>query len=167
MPYAIRGAWLRSPAAGRPPAPSGFGRVHVPEASSAPRPRGPPGRHRSPRRGWGSCGSSVLLERIEEVRCPRDRIELRPLHQVFSISSLGVTALPVIQCCAPLGAPGLSEDEADELERVFKALADRHRVKILNRLLGAGGEAVCVCEFEDLLGLKQSTVSYHLKQLLD
>src|SRR3954451_3462370 len=78
-----------------------------------------------------------------------------------------MTALPVIQCCAPLGAPGLSEDEADELERVFKALADRHRVKILNRLLAAGGEAVCVCEFEDLLGLKQSTVSYHLKQLLD
>ena len=54
-----------------------------------------------------------------------------------------------------------------ELERVFKALADRHRVKILNRLLSAGGEAVCVCDFEDLLGLKQSTVSYHLKQLLD
>src|SRR3954451_24391 len=78
-----------------------------------------------------------------------------------------MTALPVIQCCAPLGAPRLSEDQADELERVFKALADRHRVKILNRLLAAGGDAVCVCEFEDLLGLKQSTVSYHLKQLLD
>ena len=80
---------------------------------------------------------------------------------------LGMTSLPVIQCCAPLGAQSLSDDEADELERVFKALADRHRVKILNRLLSAGGEAVCVCEFEDLLGLKQSTVSYHLKQLLD
>ena len=53
------------------------------------------------------------------------------------------------------------------LERVFKALADRHRVKILNRLLQAGGEAVCVCDFEELLGLRQSTVSYHLKQLLD
>ncbi len=79
-----------------------------------------------------------------------------------------VTApLPVVQCCVPLGASVLTEDEAGELERVFKALADRHRVKILNRLLSAGGEAVCVCEFEDLLGLKQSTVSYHLKQLLD
>ena len=77
------------------------------------------------------------------------------------------TPLPVVQCCAPLGAPQLSEDEAGELERVFKALADRHRVKILNRLLSAGGEAVCVCDFEDMLGLKQSTVSYHLKQLLD
>ena len=75
--------------------------------------------------------------------------------------------LPVIQCCAPLGTPHLSDDEADELERVFKALADRHRVKILTRLLAAGGEAVCVCDFEDMLGLKQSTTSYHLKQLLE
>src|SRR6186997_57378 len=80
---------------------------------------------------------------------------------------VGVTALPVVQCCAPLAAPSLSEDEVVELERVFKALADRHRVKILNRLLAAGGEAVCVCDFEDLLGLKQSTTSYHLKQLVD
>jgi ArsR family transcriptional regulator len=61
----------------------------------------------------------------------------------------------------------LSHDEALELERVCKALADRHRVKILNRLLAAGGEAVCVCDFEELLALKQPTVSYHLKQLLD
>ena len=80
---------------------------------------------------------------------------------------MGVSALPLVQCCPPLAEPGLSEAEAVELERVFKALADRHRVKILNRLLSAGGEAVCVCDFEDLLGLKQSTVSYHLKQLLD
>jgi ArsR family transcriptional regulator, arsenate/arsenite/antimonite-responsive transcriptional repressor len=78
-----------------------------------------------------------------------------------------MTALPVVQCCPPLAASVLSEDEAGELERVFKALADRHRVKILNRLLSAGGEAVCVCDFQDLLGLKQSSVSYHLKQLLD
>ena len=78
-----------------------------------------------------------------------------------------MTALPLAQCCAPLAEPGLTEGEARELERVFKALADRHRVKILNRLLQAGGEAVCVCEFEEMLDLKQSTVSYHLKQLLD
>ena len=78
-----------------------------------------------------------------------------------------VTALPVIQCCAPLDGSELTEEEAGELERVFKALADRHRVKILNRLLAAGGDAVCVCEFQDMLELKQSSVSYHLKQLLD
>jgi ArsR family transcriptional regulator, arsenate/arsenite/antimonite-responsive transcriptional repressor len=77
-----------------------------------------------------------------------------------------MTAAPLVQCCAPIAEPGLTEDEAGELERVFKALADRHRVKILNRLLQAGGEAVCVCDLEDLLPLKQPAVSYHLKQLL-
>ena len=77
------------------------------------------------------------------------------------------TPLPVIDCCAPLAGPALTDAEADELEAVFKALADRHRVKILNRLLSAGGEAVCVCEFEEMLALKQPTVSYHLKQLLN
>ena len=76
------------------------------------------------------------------------------------------TPLPVVQCCAPLAEPSLSDDEARELEVVFKALADRHRVKILNRLLSADGEAVCACDFEAMLGLKQPTVSYHLKQLL-
>ena len=77
------------------------------------------------------------------------------------------TPLPLVQCCAPLGSAALSEHEAAELEQVFKALADRHRVKIVNRLRSAGGEAVCVCEFQDMLALKQSSVSYHLKQLLD
>jgi ArsR family transcriptional regulator, arsenate/arsenite/antimonite-responsive transcriptional repressor len=61
----------------------------------------------------------------------------------------------------------MTDDDAKELEAVFKALADRHRLKILNRLLAAGDEAVCVCDFEAMLDLKQSTVSYHLKQLLD
>jgi ArsR family transcriptional regulator len=75
--------------------------------------------------------------------------------------------LSPVECCAPLGDAALTDDEALELEAVFKALADRHRVKILNRLLAAGGEAVCVCDLEELLGLKQPTVSYHLKQLLN
>jgi ArsR family transcriptional regulator len=78
-----------------------------------------------------------------------------------------VGELPLVQCCVPLGGDALSDTEAGELERVFKALADRHRVKILNRLIAAADEAVCVCEFTDSLGLKQPTVSYHLKQLSD
>jgi ArsR family transcriptional regulator, arsenate/arsenite/antimonite-responsive transcriptional repressor len=78
-----------------------------------------------------------------------------------------MATLPVVQCCAPLGEPALTDEEVAQLEQVFKALADRHRVRILNRLLAASGDAVCVCDFEDMLGLKQSTVSYHLKQLLD
>jgi ArsR family transcriptional regulator, arsenate/arsenite/antimonite-responsive transcriptional repressor len=78
-----------------------------------------------------------------------------------------VNSLPLVQCCAPLTEPAMSDAEAMQLATVFKALADRHRLKILNRLLAAGDAAVCVCDLEAMLDLKQPTVSYHLKQLLD
>jgi len=71
----------------------------------------------------------------------------------------------VIACCTPLAGSSLSDEDAAELERLFKVLADRNRVKILNILLRARGQAVCVCEFTDQLDLAQPTVSYHLKLL--
>jgi len=76
-------------------------------------------------------------------------------------------SLALIDCCAPLTATELADAEAAELERLFRALGDRHRVKIVNTLLAAGGEAVCVCDLVPALGLAQPTVSYHLKQLAD
>ena len=77
------------------------------------------------------------------------------------------TVLPVASvCCAPLGAAGLSDDQAEATARLFKALADPHRVKIVN-LLATSPEPVCVCEFTEPLGLSQPTVSHHLKKLLD
>jgi ArsR family transcriptional regulator len=78
-----------------------------------------------------------------------------------------VTSLPLVECCTPLAGSTLSADEAIELERLFKALGDRHRLRILNCLLRAGGEPVCVCEFQPALGISQPTVSHHLKQLVE
>jgi ArsR family transcriptional regulator len=77
-----------------------------------------------------------------------------------------VKSLPLIQCCTPL-ASGLDDREAAELGRLFGALADKHRVKILNLLLQAGTEDVCVCDLPPALGISQPTVSYHLKKLTD
>src|SRR5215217_5154520 len=68
-------------------------------------------------------------------------------------------------CCASLGAPSLSDDQAEATARVFKALADPHRVKIRN-LLATSPDPVCVCEFTAPLGLSQPTVSHHLKKLV-
>jgi ArsR family transcriptional regulator, arsenate/arsenite/antimonite-responsive transcriptional repressor len=80
--------------------------------------------------------------------------------------SQGVKSLPVIQCCAPI-ASDLTDAEAEGLEGLFGALADRNRVKILNMLMKQGCDAVCVCDLEPALGLSQPTVSYHLKKLVD
>ena len=65
--------------------------------------------------------------------------------------------LPTINCCTPLAGSSLSDDDAIELEKLFRVLADRNRLKILNILLRAQGAAVCVCEFTDQLDLAQPT----------
>ena len=75
--------------------------------------------------------------------------------------------LPLVECCTPIAGATLSEEDAAELERLFRALGDRRRLQILNCLLQADGEPVCVCEFQPLLGIRQPTVSHHLKQLVE
>jgi ArsR family transcriptional regulator len=50
----------------------------------------------------------------------------------------------------------------DQLESLFKALADRTRLRILALL---GNNEVCVCHIHDSLGLPQPTVSRHLAYL--
>ena len=77
-----------------------------------------------------------------------------------------VRRLPV-DCCTPVAGSSLGEQEAVQLERLLRALADRHRLRILNMLVRAGGAPVCVCEFTAELELPQQNVSYHLKQLVD
>ncbi len=67
-------------------------------------------------------------------------------------------------CCARLGAGALSEEEAAATARVFRALGDPARVRIVNLLAASGGE-VCVCDLTAPLGLSQPTVSHHLKVL--
>jgi len=72
----------------------------------------------------------------------------------------------LIACCRPLGAPTLTDAEAESTAALFKTLGDPARVKIVNLLASSGG-AVCACEFEPALGLSQPTVSHHLKKLTD
>jgi ArsR family transcriptional regulator len=48
------------------------------------------------------------------------------------------------------------------LHRLFKALAEPNRLRILNLLLD---EPFCVCEMEAILGLPQSLLSRHLAYL--
>jgi ArsR family transcriptional regulator len=82
------------------------------------------------------------------------------------MKQLPVLAAPAgIACCTPLAAD-LEESAAAGLAAVFAALGDPTRVRIVSALLRAG-DACCVCDLEPELGLSQSTVSYHLKRLID
>ena len=70
-----------------------------------------------------------------------------------------------VSCCRPLDVAGLTGDDAEATARVFKALSDPARVRIVN-LLAQSPEPVCVCELTPAVGLAQPTVSHHLKKLV-
>ena len=48
--------------------------------------------------------------------------------------------------------------------KIFKALSDRTRVRIMRLLLGCGRE-LCICEITDSLALEQYKISKHIKEL--
>jgi ArsR family transcriptional regulator len=59
----------------------------------------------------------------------------------------------------------LGEDQSVELARVFKALGDPVRLRLLSLIAShAGGEA-CVCDLTDAFDLTGPTISHHLKVL--
>jgi ArsR family transcriptional regulator, arsenate/arsenite/antimonite-responsive transcriptional repressor len=71
-----------------------------------------------------------------------------------------------IACCAPLGAPLVSDEEARATADLFRALGDPARIRIVN-LLATTSEPICVCTLVEPLSLSQPTVSHHLKRLAD
>ncbi len=96
---------------------------------------------------------------------------MRSVTQRGTIKSMDVDAthdvgLTDVACCAPLTAPVLSDEEAAATARLFGALAEPARVRLVNLLVDAG-QPVCVCELTEPLGLAQATVSHHLKRLID
>ena len=62
----------------------------------------------------------------------------------------------------------MSEDQQfDFYEKMFNALADKIRLKILNQISQSSNKSLCVCDSEELWDIKQSKLSYHLKKLVD
>ncbi|MEU4445730.1 metalloregulator ArsR/SmtB family transcription factor [Actinosynnema sp. NPDC050801] len=68
-------------------------------------------------------------------------------------------------CSVPLTAPRLSHEQANDLSVVFKALAHPTRVQLMN-LLVSSPFAACVYDIQVAMGMPQSTISHHLKQLV-
>jgi ArsR family transcriptional regulator len=70
-------------------------------------------------------------------------------------------------CCNRVTGSVLGPAGAERLARVFKALGDPTRVRLIS-LVVAGPEAeACVCDLTGPVGLSQPTVSHHIKQLVE
>ena len=80
--------------------------------------------------------------------------------------------LPLVEdglaaCCSSLTAGALDEEAAERVARLFRALGDRHRVRLLSLIAAAEGGEACICDLTGPVGLAQPTVSHHMKQLVD
>ncbi|MBZ4321237.1 ArsR/SmtB family transcription factor [Streptomyces huiliensis] len=68
-------------------------------------------------------------------------------------------------CCPGLLTAPLAEDQAVELAKVFKALGDPVRLRLLSMIASRAGGEVCVCDLTPAFDLSQPTVSHHLRLL--
>ena len=70
-------------------------------------------------------------------------------------------------CCAPATGGVLEAAAAERLARVFKALGDPARVRLLSLIAAGDNGEACVCDLTAPVGLSQPTVSHHMKLLAD
>ncbi|MFL6098772.1 MAG: ArsR/SmtB family transcription factor [Actinomycetales bacterium] len=69
-------------------------------------------------------------------------------------------------CCSPVTGGVIEPDAAEQLARVFKALGDPTRVRLLSLIAATDDCEACVCDLTEPVGLSQPTVSHHMKQLV-
>jgi ArsR family transcriptional regulator len=70
-------------------------------------------------------------------------------------------------CCVPLTRQPLDAEQASDLARILKAIADPARLRLLSIVAASEGQEACVCDLMEPVGLSQPTVSHHLKVLTE
>lgn len=68
-------------------------------------------------------------------------------------------------CCPGLLTAPLDDVQAAELAKIFKALGDPVRLRLLSLIGSRAGGEVCVCDLTPAFDLSQPTISHHLKLL--
>ena len=85
----------------------------------------------------------------------RTALSLRPIADAAEV------------CCAPVTGGVLDPAQAGDLARMFKALGDPTRVRLLSLIAATAGREACICDLTGPVGLSQPTVSHHMKQLVE
>ncbi|MGW7544010.1 ArsR/SmtB family transcription factor [Streptomyces sp. NPDC054770] len=79
-----------------------------------------------------------------------------------------VTVADQPDTCAPsLSCLLIDRDEAERLAAMLKAIADPTRLQLFRLIERAPSGEACVCDLTACLGLRQPTVSHHLKVMTD
>jgi ArsR family transcriptional regulator len=73
---------------------------------------------------------------------------------------------PAGACAPSLTAPLVERHRVERIARVLKAIADPTRLQLLHLIQTAPGGEACVCNLTEKLGLRQPTISHHLKTMV-
>nr|WP_066369461.1 metalloregulator ArsR/SmtB family transcription factor [Herbidospora mongoliensis] len=68
-------------------------------------------------------------------------------------------------CCTPLEVVPLDAANAVDMAKMFKALGDPIRLRLLSLIAAHPDGEVCVCDLTGLFDVAAPTISYHLKHL--
>lgn len=69
-------------------------------------------------------------------------------------------------CCSPITEASLDAGQATDMARMFKALGDPIRLRLLSRITSAADGEICVCDLTgDDFDVTGPTISHHLKVL--
>jgi len=79
---------------------------------------------------------------------------------------LPASVSPDEACCATVTGGALDVGQAESLARIFKALGDPTRVRLLSLIAASDGGEACICDLTDPVGLTQPTVSHHMSKLV-
>ncbi|HZM83520.1 MAG TPA: metalloregulator ArsR/SmtB family transcription factor [Candidatus Limnocylindrales bacterium] len=76
------------------------------------------------------------------------------------------TSADLAACCPPIAQEALDPEHATDMARMFKALGDPIRLRLLSRITSAPDGEMCVCDITgDDFDVSGPTISHHLKVL--
>jgi len=70
-----------------------------------------------------------------------------------------------VDCCSPLTEGALKVEQAGDLARMFKALGDPIRLRVLSMITSAADGEICVCDLTVGFDVSGPTISHHLRVL--
>ena len=85
----------------------------------------------------------------------------------MSKSLLELTPVEAVACCSPLVREPITEQQAEKIAPLLKAIADPVRLRLVSLVASRVDGEACVCDLNAAFDLSQPTISHHLKVLHD
>ncbi|HEY2272445.1 MAG TPA: metalloregulator ArsR/SmtB family transcription factor [Jatrophihabitantaceae bacterium] len=76
-----------------------------------------------------------------------------------------LSPVDAVACCSPLAREPLSQQAAEQVAPLLKALADPVRLRLMSLVASHQDGEACICDLNPAFDLSQPTISHHLKVL--